>query len=101
MKILSGIRSITTCISKKLRVTSPTGMGSPFDSKQEPEFQLNIFSNDRDIRKCQSCRTQTTTSPRRRRRQGYDNTSTFSLDRAELKSLKCRYSGKNVVKNYL
>ena len=33
----------------------PTGMGSPFDSKEQvwSEFQVNIFSNDRDIRKCQ------------------------------------------------
>ena len=41
-------------VKKILRVTCPTGMGSPFDSKNYCEFQLNIFSNDRDIRKCQS-----------------------------------------------
>ena len=38
---------------KKYRVTCPTGMDSPLDSKQlNSEFQVNIFSNDRDMRKC-------------------------------------------------
>ena len=41
-------------VKKNWRITSPTGMGSPFDSKQYSEFQVNIFSNNRDIRKCQS-----------------------------------------------
>ena len=31
-------------------------MGFPFDSEQYSEFQINIFSNNRDIRKCQSFR---------------------------------------------
>ena len=31
-----------------MRITSPTGIGSLFDSG----FHVNIFSNDRDIRKC-------------------------------------------------
>ena len=35
----------------------PTGMGSPFDSEQYSEFQVNIFSNNRDIRKCQRFHT--------------------------------------------
>ena len=35
---------------KKLRVNCPTGMGSPLISKQQSEFQVNIFSNNRDIR---------------------------------------------------
>ena len=29
-------------------------MGSPFDGEQYSVFQVNIFSNNRDIRKCQS-----------------------------------------------
>ena len=40
-------------VKKNLRITSPTGMGSPFDSKQLSEFQVNVFSNERDIRKHQ------------------------------------------------
>ena len=41
-------------------ITSPADMGSPFDSKQL--FRVNIFSNDKDIRICQSfCATQATT----------------------------------------
>ena len=37
-------------VKKKWRITSPTGLGSPFDYS---EFQVNIFSNNRDIRKYQ------------------------------------------------
>ena len=32
-------------------------MGSPFDSEQLLSVQVNIFSNNRNIRKCQSFRT--------------------------------------------
>ena len=42
---------------KNWRTTSPTGMGSPFDSEQLSEFQINTVSNNRDIRKYQSFRT--------------------------------------------
>ena len=48
-----------------------------------PEFQVNIFSNNRDIRKCRSFRTTPPTTT-----QGYDNTSTFSSKTAELKRKK-------------
>ena len=44
------------------------------------EFQVNIFSNKRDIRKCQSF-----TRRRCRLRQGYVNTSMFSSKTAKLK----------------
>ena len=55
-------------------------MGFPFESKQYSEFQVNIFSYNRDIRKCQSfCTTPPTRS------QGYDNTSTFSSKTVEIK----------------
>ena len=35
---------------KNWRITAPFGMSSPFDSEQCSEFQVNIFSNNRDIR---------------------------------------------------
>ena len=38
-------------VKKVLKVTCPSGMGSPFDVNNLSEFQVNIFSNDRDIRK--------------------------------------------------
>ena len=44
-------------VKKNWRIISATGIGSPFDSEQLSEFQVNIFSNNRDIRKCQSFRT--------------------------------------------
>ena len=75
-------------MSKNLRITFLIGMGSPFDSKQYSRFQVNIFSNDRDIRKCQSSCTMTPTRslplppPTRK---GYDNTSTFCSKTAEIK----------------
>ena len=50
-------------VKKYMRITSPTGMGSPFDSEQQSEFRVNIFSNNRDIRKCQSFRTTTLLTP--------------------------------------
>ena len=46
-------------VKNNLRITCPTGISSPFDS--ESEFQVNIFSNDRDFRKCQSFCTTTPT----------------------------------------
>ena len=49
---------------KNWRITPLTGMGSTFKSEQHSEFQVNIFSNNRDIRKWQSfCTTPTTTTP--------------------------------------
>ena len=51
-------------------------MGSPFDGEQILEFHVNIFSNKRDIRKCQSFT---------RRRLRYVNTSMFSSKTAKLK----------------
>ena len=48
LEILSQKRGIT--LSKKWRITSPTGMGSPFDGENYSEFQVNISSNNRDIR---------------------------------------------------
>ena len=39
---------------KILGATCQTVMGSPFESKPLAEFQENTFSNDKDIRKCQS-----------------------------------------------
>ena len=53
-------------------------MGSPFDSDQLLEFQVNIFSNNRD-RKCQSFRT-----PPGLKQYLDVNTSTFSSKTAEL-----------------
>ena len=64
----------------KNSIASPTDMGFPFDCKQLAEFQVNIFSNDRDIRKCRRLRRR-----QRRQQQGYDNTSTFSSKTDELK----------------
>ena len=40
-------------VKKNWRITSPTGRGFLFDSEQ---LLLNFFSNNRDIRKCQSFR---------------------------------------------
>ena len=39
-------------IKNFLRITTPAGKGYHFDSKHWSEFQVNIFSNDRDIIKC-------------------------------------------------
>ena len=61
-------------VKKHWRITSHTGMGPPFDSA---EFKVNIFSNNRDIRNVK-------VFARRRRCQGYDNTSTFSSKTAEM-----------------
>ena len=47
------------CAKNILRVTSPIGMSSPFHN--EELVLVNIFSNDRDITKCPSFCTTTTT----------------------------------------
>ena len=49
------------CAKHILRVTSPIGMSYSFHNEQLVEFQVNIFSNDRDITKCPSFCTTTTT----------------------------------------
>ena len=41
-------------MSKKLRIISPTRMVPLLIVYNYSEFQVNIFSNNRDIRKCQS-----------------------------------------------
>ena len=44
-------------VKKNGRITFPTGMGSPLIMNNYSEFQVNIFRNNRDIRKYQSfCR---------------------------------------------
>ena len=51
------------------------------------EFQVNIFSNNRDIGNVKVFVRRHRRRRRRRRRQGYDNTSTFSSKTAMLKNI--------------
>ena len=64
------------------------------------EFKVNIFSNNRDVRKCQSFRT---TPDDDDDTKGYDNTSTVSSKTAELTTVRvtARFGPKYSLKGLL